>query len=289
MQAAHRAALYALGAAAVLPFVDALVKMLVVDHSVVMVAWVRMGIIAILLGTRSVRRIGARSWRPASPGLQVLRGLCAVVGTIGAFIGFRRMPLAECLAIMSVAPIVSNLLSHWWLGERGSHRTWLAAIASFAGVLLIVRPGLGVFATAALYPGAGMLGLAAFLTLTRAVSRTDPPELTAYLGPLVAFVAFSAALPRFFTPPASGWSVVLFAGVGVLASLAQVLQTQAYRYGSTHQVAPISYASLAFAIAIGWFVFGDLPDAHSVTGVLLIAGAGIALLVGPQRRETRPA
>lgn len=274
-----RAALLALGAAAVLSCVDALVKTLVVDHSVVMVAWVRMGIVALVLGARSARRIGSRTWRPAAPGLQVLRGLSAVLGTVGAFIGFRMMPLAECLAIMSVAPIVANLLSQWWLGERGSGRTWLAAILSFVGVMLVVRPGLGAFAAAAIYPGVGMLGLATFITLTRAVARTDPPELTAYFGPLVAFIAFSLALPWFYTPPASPTAIALFAGIGILASLAQVLQTQAFRLGSTHQLAPISYSSLGFAMLIGWLVFGDLPDRYALSGVLLIAVAGIGLLL----------
>lgn len=266
----------ALGAAAVLPVVDAMVKVLVAEYPVVLVAWARMGLIALFLGVSGYARLGARMWRPAAPALQVARGLCAVLGTSMVFLGFRHMPLAECLAIVSVAPLAANAFSRWWLGEAGTRRTWGAAGASFAGVLLIVRPGLGVFDDVAVFPAVGALGLAGFLTLTRALAHRDPPELTAFFGPAVAFAAFSCAVPGDLAVPRSVADAGLFVAIGALAAVAQVLQAHAYRYGSTHVVAPIGYSSLAFAVAIGWGVFGRLPDAWSWAGLLMIGGAGAA-------------
>jgi drug/metabolite transporter (DMT)-like permease len=58
-----------------------------------------------------------------------------------------------------------------------------------------------------------------------------------------------------------------------------VLQTLSYRFGSTHVVAPVSYSSLVFAVAIGWAAFGRLPDAWSWAGLLVIGGAGVAGVV----------
>jgi len=102
------ATLCALGAAFVLPCVDAMVKWLVADYSVIMVAWVRMGVIAIVLGVAGGSQIGIRILRPIAWRLQILRGASAVLGTVMVFLGFRAMPLAECLAIVSIAPVLAD-------------------------------------------------------------------------------------------------------------------------------------------------------------------------------------
>jgi drug/metabolite transporter (DMT)-like permease len=276
----HRAAtLCALGAAFVLPCVDAMVKWLVADYPIVMVAWARMGLIAIVLGAIGGSQIGWRMVRPLAWRLQLLRGAAAVLGTVMVFLGFRAMPLAECLAIVSIAPVLANVFSSLWLGERGDAFSWAMALASFAGVLVIARPGFGVFALDAIYPLVGAVGLAGFLTLTRAVSGRDDPRVTAFFGPFVAFVLFSFAMPVNWVAPKSAAHVALFVGAGVLAAAAQVLQTLAYRHGSTHRIAPFSYAALVISIGVGWLVFRAVPDAASLLGMSIIAAAGVAMVL----------
>jgi len=273
------ATLFALGAAVVLPCVDAMVKLLVADYPVIMVAWVRMGLIAVVLGVVGGSQIGLRMLRPIAWRLQILRGTSAVLGTVMVFLGFRAMPLAECLAIVSIAPVLANLLSQLWLDEPGDPFSWVTALASFLGVLVIARPGFGVFAVDALYPLAGAVGLAGFLTLTRAVSTRDDPRVTAFFGPLVAFLVFSMAVPTSWLIPKTPAHIALFLGIGLLAAAAQVLQTLAYRYGSTHRIAPFSYAALVVSIGVGWLVFRAVPDAWSVLGMSIIAAAGVAMVL----------
>jgi len=273
------ATLFALGAAVVLPCVDAMVKLLVADYPVIMVAWVRMGLIAVVLGVVGGSQIGLRMLRPIAWRLQILRGTSAVLGTVMVFLGFRAMPLAECLAIVSIAPVLANLFSQLWLDEPGDPFSWVTALASFLGVLVIARPGFGVFAVDALYPLAGAVGLAGFLTLTRAVSTRDDPRVTAFFGPLVAFLVFSTAIPTSWMIPKTPAHIALFLGIGLLAAAAQVLQTLAYRYGSTHRIAPFSYAALVVSIGVGWLVFRAVPDAWSVLGMSIIAAAGVAMVL----------
>ena len=273
------ATLFALGAAVVLPCVDAMVKLLVADYPVIMVAWVRMGLIAVVLGVVGGSQIGLRMLRPIAWRLQILRGTSAVLGTVMVFLGFRAMPLAECLAIVSIAPVLANLFSQLWLDEPGDPFSWVTALASFLGVLVIARPGFGVFAVDALYPLAGAVGLAGFLTLTRAVSTRDDPRVTAFFGPLVAFLVFSMAVPTSWLIPKTPAHIALFLGIGLLAAAAQVLQTLAYRYGSTHRIAPFSYAALVVSIGVGWLVFRAVPDAWSVLGMSIIAAAGVAMVL----------
>jgi drug/metabolite transporter (DMT)-like permease len=273
------ATLYALGAAFVLPCVDAMVKGLVVDYPIVMVAWVRMGVIAVVLGAAGGSQIGIRMLRPTAWRLQILRGASAVLGTVMVFLGFRAMPLAECLAIVSIAPVLANLFSRFWLDEPGDAFSWAAALASFVGVLVIARPGFGIFAFDAIYPLVGALGLAGFLTLTRAVSNRDDPRVTAFFGPLVAFLMFSTVMAGNWVSPKSTLHLALFLGIGLLAAAAQILQTLAYRHGSTHRIAPFSYAALVVSIGVGWLVFRAVPDGWSILGISIIATVGVATVL----------
>src|SRR5262245_53646556 len=256
-----------------------MVQWLVADYPIFMVAWVRMGLIAVVLGTIGGSQIGLRMLQPAAWRLQILRGASAVLGTVMVFLGFRALPLAECLAIVSIAPVLANLFSRFWLDEPGDAFSWAVALASFAGVLVIARPGFGVFAFDAIYPVVGAVGLAGFITLTRAVSRHDDARVTAFFGPWVAFLAFSVAMPSHWVAPKSATHLALFAAIGVLAAAAQVLQTLAYQHGTTHRVAPFSYASLVVSIAVGWLVFGAVPDAWSLLGMAIIATAGVAMVL----------
>ena len=273
------AAAFALGAACVLPVADAMMKTLVVDYPIVMVAWARMGLIVLFLGIVVGPKVGLRMVRPVAWRLQVLRGASAVVGTTFVLLGFRAMPLAECIAIISVAPVLANLFSRLWLDEPGDAFSWIAALASFVGVLIIVRPGSGIFAAAAVYPMIGVLGLSTFLTITRAVSGRDDPRVTAFFGPLVAVTLFSFAMPLNWQTPKSLVDVALFAGIGLLSASAQVMTTLAYRHGTTHHVAPFSYASLVVSIGVGWLVFGAIPDGWSFAGMAVIALAGVATVL----------
>lgn len=179
----RKIALLAISSTSLLPVVDAMVKILVQDYSVVMVAWVRMGLSALFLGTLAARKTGLAVFRPLAWRLQILRGLSAVLGTGMVFLGFRVLPLAECLAIVFLAPVLANLMSRYVLHERGSALSWWLALLSFVGVLVIARPGSALFSWNALLPFMGAMGLATFLTLTRAVAPHDDPAVTAFFEP----------------------------------------------------------------------------------------------------------
>lgn len=274
-----RVAVLALAAALVLSGADAMVKWLVRDYPVIMIAWSRMALVTVFLFAVNVRLLGRRLFKPVAWRAQIARGAAAVLGNGMFLLGVRYMPLAECTAVIFLAPVLANVFSMWMLGERGDRLSWMVAIASLAGVVLIARPGSALFTPAIVFPLAGSVGLATFMTLTRAVSRDDDPRVTAFFGPMVAACLLALALPLGWTLPQSWFDGALMMAIGVLASAAQVLQTLAYREGTTHQVAPFSYSGLVFAILMGWAVFGDVPDPIAWAGMLLIGLGGVILVV----------
>jgi len=147
-------------------------------------------------------------------------------------------------------------------------------------VLLIVRPGGALFSWAALYPLAAAVGLALYQVTTRLVSRADDPRVTMFFSSIVVFTAFTLLLPLGFTAPRSTTDLGLMLLVGVLGAAGQLILTFAFRYAQAAIVASVGYSAIVAAVAIGWIMFGHVPDGWSILGMAVIALSGVLLLRG---------
>ena len=82
---------------------------------------------------------------------QMLRGVFLFGSTIFNFLALQTLQLAETTSIFFFAPMVITALAGPLLGEWAGWRRWLAVIAGFCGVLVITRPGVGVFGLGHVY------------------------------------------------------------------------------------------------------------------------------------------
>ena len=225
------------------------------------------------LASLRTRRLGGQLWR-------------AVIGfasLYGFFYAYGAMPLADAIAIGFAAPIFMTALSIWLLGEAvGLHR-WSAVVVGFAGVLVMVRPGeasLGGPAMIAL--GATFLYALAMIQV-RKLSRTESAGTIVFYFSLFSTVASGVGMPSLWVTP--DWQDgLLLAGVGLLGGLAQLCLTQAFRLAPVSVVAPFDYLMIIWGTAIGWYVWGDLPDAPTVAGAAIVVGSGIYILHREARR-----
>lgn len=281
------AAAFALGSAVVLPFVDSMVKVLLVTYPIAMVACARFGISTLFLAIIVVRRQGPAALIPNAWRLQTLRALSAVFGTLFVFEGFRTMPLAECQAIVFIAPVIANLLAWWWLKEKADVVSWITALVSFVGVLLIIKPGTALFTPEALFPLTGAFGLASFLVLSRAVSDKDDPGTTAFVGAGIGTLAFLCMLPWNWVSLSVGLDLLFFLLVGIGATAANLLIAWSYRYGKTYFVTPISYSSLIIVTILAYLFFGELPGAWAALGMAIILISGTVLVLHSARASQR--
>ena len=275
---ASLAIVFALASALVLSAMDAISKLLVQEYPVEMVAWARFGVMALLYGAISWRSFGWRMFRPQRMRVQCLRATAVVFATIAFLKGLVVLPLADCIAIVFVAPILTALISSRYLGERASATTSAVIAASFAGVLLIMRPGSELFHWAALYPLVSAVGLAIYQVTTRVVSQTDDPRVTMFFTSIVVCAAFSLALPFSFVAPRSGTDLGLMLLIGVLGATGQLVLTFAFRYAQAAVVASVGYSAIVWAAVIGLLLFGHVPDAWSTAGMAVIAVSGVVLV-----------
>jgi drug/metabolite transporter (DMT)-like permease len=212
--------------------------------------------------------------RSRAPRLQVGRSLLLAVEMGFALAAFGAMPLADAHAIFAVVPLLVTALSVPLLGERVDWQRWLAVAAGFAGVLVIVRPGLAVLQPGATIAITATLMYAVYNILTRKAGLIDRAETGFLLQITIGAAALTLVGPFFWVPVAPHhWPLVVTQGA--LGALGHLCLVRALTIAPASVIQPFTYTMLIYAVIVGYFVFGDVPDLPTVAGGLIVAAAGI--------------
>ena len=233
------------------------------------------------------RLLTTRNWRA-----HAARSLAGSLSMFCWFVSLTMIPLAEMSAISFTVPLFVTLLALLFLGERIHAYRWTALAVGFAGVLVIVGPDLLASESAAFGKGIGLMAavLAAFaLMFLRRMSGSEHAlTITFYF-----FVTSSAlallTLPFWPWPLPTGQQWVLLGMTGVFGVLGQLAMTWSYHYAEASLVAPLDYLNLLVATAIGFYVFGEVPQASTWVGAPLVIAAGVIILWREYRNLPRNA
>ncbi len=221
-------------------------------------------------------REGRKLFRADHPGIQWSRGVLMVAVTLLYFAALNRLPLAEATALFFLTPIITTGLAAWLLHERPGRWTLAAVTIGFLGVLIVMRPNANLAWTGICLVIAAAVCNAGYQTLTRASShgRSERVGTQLLYSGLVGTIVMTAALPFWWNgdwiAAASVLTRVLFLGVGVLGAIGHLLLIRAYTLAPASTLAPWMYLQLLWSAIIGWLVFGNVPDAITVCGMLLI-------------------
>lgn len=238
---------------------------------------VRYWLFAAFVVTIAARRAGGirAAARTRMPAVQIFRGVLLAVQILVVVNAFHLVGLGATHAIFALHPLLATLLAVPVLGERIGWRRAGAIVVGFIGVLVILRPGLGVFRPEAALAliAAGMM--ATYTVTTRLASRADGSAVPAFFWLGVAGAAALTLIgPFYWTPMAPadwGW-LALHATVAIFGhySLIRALElTEAVR------IQPLTYLQVIFAVITGVVVFGERVDAMMLLGMALVIGAGL--------------
>jgi drug/metabolite transporter (DMT)-like permease len=259
--------------------VDACAKVLAASLHGVEVAWgyfvAMLGCLALMILARGIHPAAVlRTWRPA---LQAARACCLVMSLSCLFFSLRYLPLAEATTIGFTAPLFIVALSGPMLGERVGARRWLAVIAGMAGALLVARPGTGLLHWSAIVALVGAFFFAQFNIVTRKLGATEAPMTTLFYTFSIGTALLSLAVPTVWRDPTPGeW--VLFVGSGALGLFAHFAIFRSLALADASAVAPLNYVRLIWAVALGFAIFGDVPDALTLAGGAVIVASGLYVL-----------
>lgn len=258
----------------VLASTDAVSKHLTLSFAVIQILWVRFVVFGAVGTFLALRKNGLQGLRTKRPAAQVAR---AVILNLANFIfvySLSQMPMADAHSIMAIAPLLIVAASAPLLGETVGPRRWLAVAVAFGGMLIILRPGTGVFDPVSLVPLAGACCYAGYTILTKVISRDDSHETTLFYTGVIGFVMMSTLAPLDWRPPTGiDWFWLAVAGIG--GTLAHVLIIISLHMAPASTLQPFNYTMLVWATVLGFLVFGDLPDAWTVVGALVIVASGL--------------
>jgi len=265
--------------------IDMTGKWLVRELPVIEVVWLRFATHVLWMAVLLAPRHGRSMFRMRSPQLQALRGAMLAAMTALNFWALRYLQLAETGAIQFSVPLLIVLLSAWWLHEPLEVRRWVAIVAGFVGVLLVMRPGSAAFHPAILLAAANAVLAAVFNMLTRRMAASESPESMQLISALIAALVLAPlALPQLEQPrSALSWAVIGLCGLA--GGIGHQLSAMAHRHATAAVLAPFLYQQILYMVLWGWLVFDQMPDAFVVAGALVVVGSGLWLLL-PELRRT---
>lgn len=231
--------------------------------------------------------------------LHFLRAAAGFTSYMVYYMALAALGLAETAAITFSTPIFVTILAMFFLNEQIGLWRWSAIFVGLLGVLVVVRPGVGVFEPAALLALMAAVAYATSIIATRKLGpTTNGGSMTIFtlgffivagglIGIIFSFFSLESPHPSlaflyraWIWPEPSHW--ILFVAVGTISGIGFFALTQAYRLADASVVTPFEYTVLPWAVLWGWVFFGSLPDGLTWLGMTLIVGAGLLILL----RET---
>ncbi len=254
------------------------------DYAVSQIALLRnlLGIIPtwIALQLSANWRSGERSLKLKNWPLALTRGLMIAGAQLCFYFAIIKMELATATTLAFAGPLFVTSLSIPLLGHRvGLWRT-LAVIIGFAGVLLVIRPGVEDFNAYLYLP----LGAAFFYALASVTSRFFESSIPTALINIYSSIGATVStgiivwLTHSWRPIPLGIDWAWFGMMGFTGGCAVLLMISAYRQTEPSSLSPFEYFGIPFSFLLGWVFFAEAPFEKIFPGVLLIVGGGLLVL-----------
>jgi drug/metabolite transporter (DMT)-like permease len=262
---------------------DGSAKWLVGSMPVLMVVWLRFVTHALFGGALLLPIMGKALFRTRHMRWHALRALMFMAMTGINFWALQYLQLTVTASIFFSVPIMIAMAGAFLFNERLDLGRWIAIVAGFAGVLVIIRPWGAEFHPAMLAAVVNAVLYAVFLLMTRRLAAYDSPETIQYLPALGAAIGLAPfALAAWEAP--SGWlewSVACL--LGVLGGFGHYLLALAHRYAPSSVIAPFLYQQVIYMALFGYLVFGDVPSPGLWTGAAIVIASGLYLFSRERR------
>lgn len=221
----------------------------------------------------------------------ILRAIIEVITGILIIYALSRMPIADLTAILLVQPFLMTIVGAYVLNESVGWRRWIAVMAGFIGMLLVMKPGTAEFDQTSLVAlTAAVLVLARDL-LVRKIRAEVPTTIISFATALfgVPIGLLGAMVEPWSMPDLYPFVATVISAAFLIVAF--ILMVTAFRGTDVSAVSPFRYSIVVFAVIFGVLVFGDVPDAIALFGIGIIVAAGLYMLqreTARQRRRSTP-
>lgn len=205
----------------------------------------------------------------------LLRSCFGTAGMICNFYAIDRLNISDANMLNKLSPFFAILMSIFILKEKVSKKEWLVVAVAFIGALLVIKPGFSMEAIPAFIGALGGFGAGVAYTYVRKLGKSGVrgPVIVMFFSTFSTFVC----LPFFVEgyQPMTLWQTLLLLGAGIAATGGQLSITAAYTCAPAKEISVYDYTQVIFAALWGFLFFGQIPDALSVAGYVIIVGAAV--------------
>ena len=238
------------------------------SYSAFELTFIRSVVAVILLGPLFFRGLHG-ALIPERPFAHLMTGIFSYVGILAWVYAAARMPVADFFALQFVTPLFTMSLAIIFLRERTDRTSWICALIGFAGVLIILRPGLIAISAGALIALISSVGYATVNTIVRSLSATvSATAIVFYANFLLVPISLPLAVLNWKTPLLPDWPAIL--GVCVLSTIGYVTVTKAITLAPARIVQPVNFMRMPIAAVFGFVIFSEFPDLWTWVGAVVI-------------------
>jgi drug/metabolite transporter (DMT)-like permease len=253
---------------------DTVTKFLVVRYNIPEIILMRsvialplLVIIAVVIGRARIR------WS-SKVFFHAVRGALNLAAAYLYIHGLQYLSIAEATVILFSSPLIVTLASAFFFKEAVGWQKWAAAICSFTGVIIAIRPGADAFQPASLFILAASFLYAANSLTARWIPEADNLWTVSFFG--AAFSAlFVAPLAITDWIPVRSEDLALFTAAALCSSLGIGLSALAYRLAQASDLAPYAYSGLIWSLGITWIVWETIPTSWTFLGALVIVASSL--------------
>ena len=210
----------------------------------------------------------------------VLRSLSELVAILCFITALGKMNIADVTAIAQIAPLLV-LLAMWLIfGEKIGGIRFLLIGLGILGALLVAQPGGSAASPFAIFGFFTAVGVAARDILSRKVPPRTPALAVTFSTLLIVMLGGLALSLLFETRVEPSWRhawLMLVAGFFLMCGHSFVFM--AFRSAPARLIAPFTYSLLIWAGLSSLLVFGAVPNALAIAGMLLIIVTGLAIVL----------
>jgi len=214
-----------------------------------------------------------------------LRSICGTIGILCNFYAVDNLTLADASMLGKMSPFFAIIFSVFILYEKATKFQWAAVLTAFVGCIFILKPSPSQmsFIPACIGLLGGVAAGAAY-TFVRSLGKDGIP------GPFIVFFfsAFSSlcvlpfAIFDYQSMSFQQLSLLLLAGLS--ASGGQFSVTAAYTSSPAAEISIYDYSQIIFSALLGFFIFGQIPDAYSIIGYLIVCSAAVAVFIHTSKK-----
>jgi drug/metabolite transporter (DMT)-like permease len=216
----------------------------------------------------------------------ILRGLSQTISQLALLIAFSLMPLAGAVAINFSAPLFAAVVSIVWLKEPAGFVRGAALLIGFAGVLIVTDPGANSLTLGALFALINAVMYGTVTVAVRGMARTESAN-TLVMWQLSVLAFFHSFLLFFGWRWQTPLDAAMLFGTGFTNALGQWFWTKSLHMAPAPAVTPFYYLMLVWALAFGFFIWGDVPSSALLIGSAIVVATGLFLFLREARLQHR--